>query len=180
MDLDGRRHVAHSVNGTPSRYDPIFYPELYANVPERRAIAFVIDMAIIMIPVFFVTVFIFLFGLVTLGLGWSLFFFVTPGTVIWALLYYGATMGGSSSATLGMRAVGLEIRTTGGAPCHFLLGAVHPLAFWVLTTSLTPFVLLIAYFNERKRLLHDILLGTMVINNERRAAGIRYGWGIAR
>jgi uncharacterized RDD family membrane protein YckC len=37
----------------------------------------------------------------------------------------------------------------------------------------TPFVLLVAFFNERRRLLHDILLGTVVINNAARASMLR-------
>jgi uncharacterized RDD family membrane protein YckC len=35
---------------------------------------------------------------------------------------------------------------------------------------LTPLVILISLFNTRKRLLHDMLLGTVVINNAVRAA----------
>jgi uncharacterized RDD family membrane protein YckC len=38
---------------------------------------------------------------------------------------------------------------------------------------LTPFVLLVAFFNERRRLLHDILLGTVIINNAARASYLR-------
>jgi len=34
---------------------------------------------------------------------------------------------------------------------------------------LTPFVLLIGFFNGRRRLLHDFVLGTVVINNSVRA-----------
>jgi uncharacterized RDD family membrane protein YckC len=34
---------------------------------------------------------------------------------------------------------------------------------------LTPLILLVGFFNERRRLLHDILLGTVVINNSERA-----------
>jgi len=33
--------------------------------------------------------------------------------------------------------------------------------------------LLVAFFNERRRLLHDILLGTVVINNAARASALR-------
>jgi uncharacterized RDD family membrane protein YckC len=40
---------------------------------------------------------------------------------------------------------------------------------------LTPLVLLVGLVNERRRLLHDMLLGTVVINNDRRAAALRYG-----
>jgi uncharacterized RDD family membrane protein YckC len=56
---------------------------------------------------------------------------------------------------------------------YFLLGAVHVIFFWVLTTTLTPFVLLIGLLNRRRRLLHDLLTGTLVINDEHRAASLR-------
>ena len=57
------------------------------------------------------------------------------------------------------------------------LGAVHAIVFWVTVSALTPFILLICFFNGRKRLLHDFLVGTVVINNPARAAVI--GRGIA-
>jgi uncharacterized RDD family membrane protein YckC len=165
-----------NVDVKPHVYDPIAHPELFEGVPARRMIAFVIDVVIIMVPVLLACIFILMFGFVTLGLGWGLFLLVTPGTVVWGLIYYGTTMGGPASATIGMRAVDLEIRTWYGAPCYFLLGMVHAIAFWVLTSSLTPLVLLVGLINERRRLLHDILLGTVVVNSERRAAALsRYG-----
>jgi len=37
--------------------------------------------------------------------------------------------------------------------------------FWVSISFLTPLVLLIGLFNGRRRLLHDIVLGTVVINS---------------
>jgi uncharacterized RDD family membrane protein YckC len=170
-------NVGYATEAGPRAYNPVAYPELFEGVPARRVLAFAIDMVIIAIPVIFAGMFIFLFGLVTFGLGWALFLVITPATVIWALFYYGITMGGSASATIGMRAVDLEIRTSYGAPCYFLLGAVHALAFWVLISALTPLILLVALFNERRQLLHDMLLGTIVINNERRVADLRrYGW----
>jgi uncharacterized RDD family membrane protein YckC len=103
-----------------------------------------------------------------LGLGWGLFLLVVPGSVVWALLYCGTTMGAPASATLGMRTVDIEVRTWYGAPCYFILGAAHAIAFWVTTSALTPLFLLVGLLNERQRLLHDFLLGTVVINNERR------------
>ena len=57
------------------------------------------------------------------------------------------------------------MRTWYGAPAYFVLGAVHAIAFWFTVSFFTPFILLVAFFNERRRLLHDILLGTVVINN---------------
>jgi uncharacterized RDD family membrane protein YckC len=41
--------------------------------------------------------------------------------------------------------------------------------FWVSISFLTPLILLIGLFNSRRRLLHDIVLGTVVINNSVRA-----------
>ena len=54
-----------------------------------------------------------------------------------------------------------------------MLGAVHAIAFWFSVSFFTPFILLVAFFNERRRLLHDIVLGTVVINNAARAAAMR-------
>ncbi len=62
------------------------------------------------------------------------------------------------------------MRTWYGAPAYFVLGAVHAIVFWMTISVLTPFILLVAFFNERRRLLHDILLGTVVINNAARAS----------
>jgi uncharacterized RDD family membrane protein YckC len=160
----------------PHAYDPFLNPEFFEGVLARRMIAFLIDFVIILVPIILACIFIFLFGLITFGLGWGLFFLIVPGSVIWALVYYGATMGGPASATVGMRTVDIEVRTWYGAPCYFVLGAVHAIAFWLLTSALTPLVLLVGLVNQRRRLLHDFLLGTVVINNERRAAALRsYG-----
>ena len=96
-----------------------------------------------------------------------------PLIVVWAICYYGFTLGGPASATIGMRVMDLEMRTWYGAPAYFVLGCAHGLLFWVTVSFLTPFVLLVGFFNHRGRLLHDILLGTVVINNPARAQALR-------
>ena len=65
------------------------------------------------------------------------------------------------------------MRTWYGTPSYFVLGAVHALVFWITVSVLTPFILLVGLFNARQRLLHDILLGTVVINNDIRAAALK-------
>lgn len=159
----------------PHAYDPIRNPELFEGVLARRVVAFVIDFVLISIPVVLAAMFIFAFGVVTLGLGFALYWLLPPGAVVWALIYFGATLGGPRSATIGMRVMNLEMRTWYGAPAYFVLGAVHAIVFWVSISALTPFILLVAFFNDRRRLLHDILLGTVVINNSERAAMLRTG-----
>lgn len=157
----------------PHAYDPTMQPELFDGVLARRVIAFIIDFFIIAVPVVLAAMFIFAFGIITLGLGFALYWLLSPATVIWALVYYGVTLGGPASASLGMRVVDLEMRTWYGAPAYFLLGAVHAIVFWLTISALTPFILLVAFFNARGRLLHDILLGTVVINNPARASRLR-------
>jgi uncharacterized RDD family membrane protein YckC len=115
--------------------------------------------------VIFACVFIAVFGVVTLGLGWALFWLVSPASIIWAVIYYGASLGGPHSATLGMRVMDLELRTWYGAPAYFVLGAMHAVLFWISVSFLSPLVLLVGLFNGRRRLLHDIVLGTVVINS---------------
>jgi uncharacterized RDD family membrane protein YckC len=113
------------------------------------------------------------FGLVTLGFGFILYFLLWPATIIWALFYYGITFGSPASATIGMRVMDLEMRTWYGSPAYFVLGAVHALVYWISVSVLTPLILLVGFFNERRRLLHDILVGTVIINNPARAQLLR-------
>jgi uncharacterized RDD family membrane protein YckC len=154
----------------PHAYDPAMNPELFEGVLARRVVAFIIDFIIIAIPVVLAAMFIFAFGVVTLGLGFALYWLLPGASVVWAIVYFGLTLGGPRSATVGMRIMDLEMRTWYGAPAYFVLGAVHAIAFWFSVSFFTPFVLLVPFFNERRRLLHDILLGTVVINNPARAA----------
>ena len=153
----------------PHAYDPYLQPDLFRGVATRRVFAFAIDMIVIAVPVILGYLFIALFGLVTLGLGWALFWLAWPASVVWAIVYYGACIGGPHSATLGMRVMDLELRTWYGAPGYFVLGAMHAVLFWLSISVLTPFVVLIGLFNGRRRLLHDFVLGTVVINNSVRS-----------
>ena len=154
----------------PHAYDPMMHPELFEGVLARRVVAFIIDVVIIAVPVLVAAMFIFAFGIVTLGLGFALYWLLSPATVVWALCYFGCTLGGPRSATIGMRTMGLEMRTWYGAPAYFVLGAVHAVAFWFTVSFFTPFVLLVGFFNERRRLLHDIMLGTVIIDSHARTA----------
>jgi uncharacterized RDD family membrane protein YckC len=169
MSDGGPRKIGVSIDVKPHAYDPVANPELFEGVLARRCIAFVVDVIIIAIPV----VFIFIIGLVTLGLGWFLYWILSPAAVIWAICYYGLTFGSPASATIGMRVMDLEMRIWYGAPAYFVLGAVHAIVYWITISFLTPLILLVALFNERRRLLHDMLVGTIVINNRARAEALR-------
>ncbi len=169
----GPGRIGASLDIKPHVYDPATNPELFDGVLARRVIAFVIDIIVIVMPLIVGWMFIFVFGLVTFGLGWGLFWLMSPGSVLWALIYYGVTLGGPASATLGMRAVQIEMRTWYGAPAYFVLGAVHAIVFWISISILTPFILVVGLLNARHRLLHDMLVGTVLINNAARATALR-------
>lgn len=157
----------------PHAYDPVTQPEYFEGVLSRRLMAFCVDAVVVLGLIALLAVVIFVFGIFTLGLGWMLFWLLSPAFVVWAVLYNALTLGAPASATLGMRLMGIEVRTWYGAPCYAVLGAVHAVCFWVSVSAFTPFVLLLALFNDRRRLLHDFLLGTVVVNSEERADALR-------
>lgn len=162
-----------SMDIKPHAYDPDLNPELFEGVLSRRIMAFLIDFLVIAAPVVLAAMFIFAFGIVTLGLAWALYWILPGASVIWAIVYFGVTIGGPRSASVGMRVMDLELRTWYGTPGYFVLGAVHAVGFWFTVSFFTPLVLLVPFFNQRRRLLHDILLGTVIINNAQRAAMLR-------
>jgi uncharacterized RDD family membrane protein YckC len=157
----------------PHAYDPRTNPELFEGVLARRVVAFVIDLVIIALPLVAAAMFIFFLGLITFGFGWGLFWLLSPASVIWALFYYGMTLGSPDSATLGMRTMELEMRTWYGAPSYFVLGAVHAVVYWISVSVLSPVILLVGFFNARRRLLHDMVVGTVIINTASRAESLR-------
>jgi uncharacterized RDD family membrane protein YckC len=171
------RRIGVSIELKPHAYDPLANPELFDGVMARRVIAFVIDLVILSIPVILGGLFMLATTIATLGIAAFLFALLSPLywplIVVWAICYYGFTFGSPASATLGMRFMDLEMRTWYGAPAYIVLGCAHGLLYWLTVSFLTPFVLLVGFFNHRGRLLHDILLGTVVINNPARAQALR-------
>jgi uncharacterized RDD family membrane protein YckC len=173
MATSDPRQFGPTIDVKPHAYDPVANRERFEGVLPRRVVAFVIDVVIIAVPIASAALFVLIFGFFTFGIGWILFWLLYPGAIIWALLYYGLTLGSPSSATIGMRVMDLEMRTWYGEPCYFVLGAVHAVVFYLSISALTPLVLLVCFFNARGRLLHDLVLGTVVINNDTRAAILR-------
>jgi uncharacterized RDD family membrane protein YckC len=177
MTDSGPRKIGVSIELKPHAYDPKANPELFEGVLARRCIAFVIDLVIISVPVIFAVIFMLAATIATLGLAAVFFALLSPLfwplIVLWAIAYYGFTFGSPASATIGMRVMDIEMRTWYGAPAYFVLGAVHAIVYWITISFLTPLILLVALFNQRRRLLHDMLVGTIVINSRARAEVLR-------
>jgi uncharacterized RDD family membrane protein YckC len=143
-------------------FDERIHPELILEILPKRLLAFAIDAIIVfvaMVPAFLAVA---VLGILTLSLGWVLFPLVFA---IVALGYLALTLGGPESATIGMRVAGVEMRTLGGEKMYPLLAVLQGLVFWVLVSLLTPLILIVGLMSNRNRLLHDMLLGTIMLNS---------------
>ncbi len=135
----------------------------YSGVLSRRIFAFIIDYMLVLLLCIPAAVVVFFLGVLTLGLGWFLY----PALfVIVALLYFGMTVGGRAQASPGMRAVGIAMMRLDGRRIDFLTAVVHMVLFWILNSVLTPLILLAGLFIERSRLVHDLLLGTVMVRTD--------------
>jgi uncharacterized RDD family membrane protein YckC len=141
--------------------DPLMDSRLYSGVRTQRIFGFLVDVVVLAVLTFLAGVVVFFLGILTLGVGWMLYLILWPAV---ALIYTAFTLGGPNSATPGMRMFGLEMRMLDGSRMTPVLAALHAVLFYASISLLTPLVLLVALISDRKRLLHDIILGTVVVN----------------
>jgi uncharacterized RDD family membrane protein YckC len=144
-----------------SRLDDV---RAYDGVRTRRIFAFLLDYLIVLLLLIPFGLVVLLLGLLTFGLGWALFGILGP---LVAIVYVWNTLGGRNQATVGMRAMGIRLDRLDGKPVDGLLAVVHSVLFWAGNVILTPLVLLVTLFSDRKRTLHDLLLGTVVTRSDR-------------
>ncbi len=137
---------------------------IYDGVRTRRIVAFCLDYVIVALLLIPFAILVLLLGLLTFGLGWSLFAVLGP---LVALVYVWNTLGGPAQATVGMRMMGIRLDRLDGRPVDGMLAVVHSVLFWAGNVVLTPLILLVSLFADRKRTLHDLLLGTVVARTGR-------------
>jgi uncharacterized RDD family membrane protein YckC len=136
----------------------------YDGVRTRRVLAFCIDYLIVALLIIPFAILVALLGILTLGLGWMLFGVLAPAV---ALVYVWNTLGGRNQATVGMRTMGIRLDRLDGNRVDGMLAVVHSVLFWGLNVVLTPLILLATLFTDRKRAVHDLLLGTVVTRTDR-------------
>ena len=136
----------------------------YDGVRTRRVLAFLIDYLIVGLLLIPFAILVFFIGLLTLGIGWALFGVLGPAV---ALIYVWNTLGGPNQATTGMRMMGIRLDRLNGGPIDGMTAVVHSVLFWAGNVILTPLILLVTLFADRKRALHDLLLGTVVTRTDR-------------
>ena len=125
----------------------------------RRIFAYLIDLLVLCLLL--VLVWTSLASLTVLSLGllspiWIICPFVP-------LAYHTLLLSGHRSATIGMRAFKIELRSWTGERPAFAQALVQTVLFYLTTAATFSLVLLVALFNRRRRTLHDIVAGTVVI-----------------
>ncbi len=140
--------------------DPDIRPELYAQVPLRRVVAYVVDVVLVAGLLALAWIAGILLGIASFGL---LFPLIGPILVAIPLAYHTWFVGGPRSATPGMRLFGVEVRTWDGRRPGYVQAAVQTAVFYLTAVGTTWLVLLVALFNRRRRCLHDFVCGTVVI-----------------
>lgn len=142
--------------------DALASPELYDGIRVKRLVAYAIDLIIIavlltvmwVIGIFFVAV---TFGLLTPVL--------TLATALVPIAYHTALIGGPANATVGMRVMDLRVVAWNGNRPGYAQAALQTVLFYVSLTIATFLVLAISFFNPRGRCLHDLLAGTVTVND---------------
>lgn len=140
--------------------NPAASPELFESILTRRVLAFVIDCVIMSILIAVLSIVAGILGIFTLGLAWLSIPVMVPVVFI---AYYAVTLGSPSRATLGMRAMDIVLTPTRDAPLDGWMAMLHVVAFWATCSLLTPFVLAVGLITNRRQLLHDILLGVLMV-----------------
>lgn len=136
---------------------------LLDGVRSRRMMAFLMDYVIIAVLSVIAHVVVGILGILTFGLAWLLYAILIP---LVAIAYVGLTMGGPKQATPGMHFFAIKLISLDGKRIDGFLAILHSILFWVGHVILTPFMLLISLFSSKKRLIQDVLLGTVVIRSD--------------
>lgn len=149
-------------DGEPPR--PLEEPELFDGVLWRRVVGYGIDVVMLMI-IFSVL------GLIAF-LSFGLLAPVNLAIAPLVPIAYHTFFIGRSGATPGMSLMDLETRTwTGGRP-DYVQALLMTIMFYASVAVTWLLVLLVPLFNERRRTLHDLISGIVVVRHSRLAAGV--------
>jgi uncharacterized RDD family membrane protein YckC len=137
-------------------------PALYEGVLPRRILGWAVDMLLLgLVAAVFWTV-VAMIGLLTLGLGWTL---LAPLGSVLPLAYHTLWIASSLSATPGQALAGLVVRAEAGLGQPGLGRAFTSAAFYWLSMMAFGLPLLAALFSARRRTLHDLFSGTLVVRS---------------
>ena len=135
--------------------DPQYQPEFYSDIPPKRLMAWVIDVALILMLTLVALPFTAFIGL----------FFLPVLYAVIGFIYRVMTIAGGS-ATLGMRVMSVELRTAQGETLDFGSAFLHTTGYYIscimALVQLGSMVLMLT--SERGQGLTDMFLGTVMLN----------------
>lgn len=144
----------------PGMPDPVAFPEIYEGVLWRRIAAYVVDLFIIGALAILVWCVFALLWLVSFGLLGPLLWFLFG---LLPLAYFTLLLSGRRSATLGMRWLDVELRSVSGERPGFVQALAQTALFYITVGLTCSLILLFALINRRRRTLHDVLAGTVLV-----------------
>ena len=128
----------------------------------RRFWAWVIDLAFIAVLATALWLVMFMLGVLTLGLGFGLMVLLPAVPLVYHTLF----LAGPGCATPGQSLLGLVVRRDADmGPPDLVQAIVFTGGLW-LTLSVGVWPLAIALFTDRRRALHDIVSGLVVIRRQ--------------
>lgn len=146
--------------GGESPPDPIRQPEAYEGILTRRVIAYLADAVILAVLLAATWLITGVAVLLTFGLLAPLQPLVLA---VLPIAYHTLLIGGRSSATFGMRLMGVGVLSQSGGRPTYVQAAVNSIVFYASLAVTGFLILVVALFNPRRRTLHDFLAGTVVV-----------------
>lgn len=139
-------------------------PAQTEGVLGRRLFAYLVDIMVIFGLIAILAIAIFVFGIVTLTLGWWLYGLMFPPLI--AIVYNALTIGGPAQSTIGMRMMGLKVVDAGsGGPVDKITAAVHALLFYLAAGTFVFWAIdiVVGMMRADRRLGHDLLTGVALV-----------------
>lgn len=161
-NLPTQRWQPHENRQQAEGPDPIEFPEYYDGISLKRIFAYAIDFVICvglgLVGWFGAAI----AGILTFGL------LLAPLMAALALIpiaYHTYFIGSDKSATVGMRLVGIRVYRLDGTRPEMLQAFIQSAVFFLTAPPTSFLILIVCLFNSRRRCLHDMLAGTLVLND---------------
>ena len=148
------------IYAAPAPPDWMWEDALTAGTRTRRCLGWLIDVCLVGALVWTAWWTLLLLGLLTLGLGWSLFALLPLIPFAYHCLFLSFM-----SATPGQALFGLIVRRNDDFGPPTLVQAIVSTLVFYLTLATSGLLLLVALFTEHKRALHDLASGLVVLRS---------------
>ncbi|WP_085904957.1 RDD family protein [Kiloniella majae] len=130
-------------------------------VPFDRSFAYIIDFIILAVLGLIAGFIAFILTILSFGI-------LSPLLALLSflpLLYHSYFLS-QQGATPGMNAMGIKMVTMDGKPVTLVHALLTTIIFYLTVPATSFLVLLVVFFNDEKRTLHDLLTNTIVVNDE--------------